>query len=529
MTLSRRGFLRGAFGALGMFGAAAAMNSVLGSEAFAATLGGYGGYRALVTVFLLGGNDGNNLLVPLSAAGYGQYIDARPDVGLLWDAADPGGSELLPLSPAGLGANSYGVHYQMPNLAALFGAGKAAFVCNAGPLVLPMKKGDYTGNTVQRPDSLFSHLDQQNAWASAIANPSQVASPVGPTGWGGRVADRIAPIQAGDYPEVVSLGGRELFGVGQVRSPLTMGGSGQIQLTVTNDAAFNDLRDEMLPEVFAITNSVRLEEVYGSIGIAGITYSEQRNAARDTAWSALPTGTGAAINAAFGTATANDAPLAMGDGSLRAQLYQVVRDIVAGATKTTSGGLGLRRQMFSVGLGGFDTHTVQRSAQDGLLAALDMAIASFQAALEILAGAAAAGGAGGSLAGLAPQATLFTMSDFGRTLAENQDDGTDHAWGNHMIVVGSQVAGNKLYGAYPNLDLSNDGAGNNDSVDGRGRWIPTLCVEQVANTLARWLGATSAADRQYMFPNLDAFVTSAVARGFPVHTRSYQLGFMLPD
>lgn len=526
MTLSRRGFLRGASGALGMFGAAAAMSSVIGSEAFAATLGGYGGYRALVTVFLLGGNDGNNVLVPLASAKYAKYMEARPDVGLLWDASDPANSELLPVSPVGLGASSYGVHYQMPNVASLFTEGKAAFVCNAGPLVLPMLKSDYTSNSVQRPDSLFSHLDQQNAWASGIANPSEVISAVGPTGWGGRVADRMAPVQSGDYPEVVSFGGKELFGVGQVRSGLAMAGSGDLGLKVTSSTAFNTLRDESLLEVLAATNSVRLEEAYGAIGVAGITYSSQRNAARDDAWSALPAGTGKAINAAFGTVSADDAPLLLTDGSLKSQLYQVVRDIVAGSTKTAFGGLGLRRQMFSVGLGGFDTHAGQRDAQDGLLAALDAAIGAFQAAIEILEAAAVTGGAGGSLGGFAPQATLFTMSDFSRTLKENQDNGTDHAWGNHVIVVGSQVVGNKLYGAYPSVDLSSDGANNPDTTDSRGRWIPTVCVEQVANTLARWLGATSTADRQYMFPNLDAFIASAVERSFPTHTRSYQLGFM---
>lgn len=521
MTLSRRGFLRGASGALGFFGAAAAMNKVFGSEAFAASLDGYAGYRALVAVFLLGGNDGNQMLVPLDSNGstgqYDYYMQARPNVGL--KVAD---GELLTVNPTGYAAGAFGVHYKMPNLQGLFEAGRAAFVCNVGPLVVPLRKADYVGGLVQRPENLFSHLDQQDAWASAIANPFSIALPTelqgkGPTGWGGRMADKIAEagLNVGAYPEVITFGGKALLGAGAVRAPLSVGATGELALVPGSDPAFNDARDDGLAEILAITNEVRLEEAYGTVFSAALAYSEQRTAARDAAWAALPSATRTAIDTAFGGVTS--------DGSLMGQLYQTVRDIVAGATATTSGGLGLRRQMFSVGLGGFDNHSQQRPTHDLLLEQLDKAIGAFQTAMDLLAAA-------GVFGTTPPQATLFTMSDFGRTLVQDADDGTDHAWGNHMIVVGARVAGKKLYGAYPDLDMSSGGANNDDTTDDRGRWIPTMSVEQISNTFAYWMGVTAAAERAYMFPNLAGYVAAAAAGGFPNAMQSYRLtNLMLAD
>lgn len=542
MTLSRRGFLRGASGALGFFGAAAAMNKVLGSEVFAATLNGYAGYRALVTVFLLGGNDGNNLLVPMEEKAdetgqYDHYAKWRRTVALTK-------AELLAINPTGLAAGSYGVHGGMPKLKALFEAGKAAFVCNVGPLVVPMRLSDYLDSPEQRPDNLLSHSDQQDAWASAIANPLSVVLPadlaaVGPTGWGGRVADRIDTISGhggdGLYPEGVFLSGKSLFGTGKTRKALTVGTAGVFGLKVTGDAAFNEWRELAFNEVLGYTNDVTMEESYGETLDDAMLYSEQRSLARDNAWGMLPVATRDAINTAFllsplladGTPAPAGTAAAASDGSLKAQLYQVVRDIIAGATaKAADGtaGLGLRRQMFSVSVGSFDTHSGQKTAQGSLLAQLDVAMAAFQEAMEELAGS-------GGFGTTPPQATLFTMSDFARTLLNNADDGSDHAWGNHMIVVGSNVVGKKLYGAYPNLDLEIDPVTKRpkspDTTDDHGRWIPTLCVEQMANTLAVWLGASNAtSDRPYLFPNLAGFLAAATAGGFPAHTKLANLGFM---
>jgi uncharacterized protein (DUF1501 family) len=414
----------------------------------------------------------------------------------------------------------------MPKVKALFDDEKAAFVCNAGPLVLPMTKAAYTAGTVERPENLFSHSDQQDAWASAIGNPHAIALPAalqgkGPTGWGGRFADRVDHLNAGTYPEVVSFGGKALLCVGVERSPLVIGGSGVLGLRVTSDAAFDTLRDGALEQVLGITNGMRLEEAYGDVASQAITYAEQRSEARDDAWALLAPATRQMINGAFdATQTATTDPLdgtlgLMKDGSILGQLYQVVRDIIAGAAATPAG-LGQKRQVFSAGLGGFDTHTGQRAAQDALLAQLDTAIGAFQTAMEALAGETAFGAA-------PPQATLFTMSDFGRTLVENSDGGTDHAWGSHVLVVGSSVLGGKLYGTFPNLDMSNGASANDDTTDSRGRFIPTVSVEQVANTLAYWLGATATSDRDYMFPNLAAYIAAAPSGSIGKQAR---LGFM---
>ncbi|NMO20086.1 DUF1501 domain-containing protein [Pyxidicoccus fallax] len=513
MTFSRRKFLQGASTSLGFLAAAATMPRWLG-EANAATLTGYAGYRATVCVFLLGGNDGNNVIVPLTSTPFAQYRAARPNVG--FDQAS-----LLPINPVGLAAGSYGLHPSLTRLQALFEQERAAVVCNVGPQVLPMLKADYTSGTVARPDNLFSHSDQQDAWASGIANPSTVTLPLAligkVTGWAGRTADKLHGLNPGEYPEVVSFGGKSLFAAGAVRQPMMVSSSGSLAFRQTSDANFNALQNAALSQVMGITNDVTLEASYGGVFTTAQTFATARTAARDAAWAALPQATRDAIDALF-------VPPATGSSgwSLHTQLYQVLRDLIAGATATTGGGLGVRRQVFSVGLGGFDTHVGQRATQDSLLAQVDFALAAFHQSMDLLR-------ASGAFGTTPPQATLFTMSDFGRTLAENSDRGTDHAWGNHCIVLGDRVQGRRLYGTFPSLDLAGGAANNPDTVDSKGRWIPSLTVDQYAYSLASWLGLNTAAERDYVFPNIAGYVASATARGLSASTRSYRIGFLLPD
>ncbi|NMO18254.1 DUF1501 domain-containing protein [Pyxidicoccus fallax] len=512
MTFSRRSFLQGASSCLGFLAAAATMPRWLG-EASAATLSGYAGYRAAVCVFLLGGNDGNNVLVPLTSTPFAQYRAARPIVGLEH-------ASLLPINPVGLPARAYGLHPALTRLRALFEQGRAAVVCNVGPQVLPMLKADYTSGAVARPDSLFSHSDQQDAWASAIANPSTVTLPLAligkVTGWGGRVADKLHGLNPGEYPEVLSFGGKPHFAAGAVRQPMMLPKSGTLAFRQTGDAHFNALQNAALSEVMAIDNNVTLEKSYGGVFTTAHAFATSRAAAREAAWNALPKARRDAIDALFVP------PAKESSGwSLHTQLYQVLRDLLAGAMPTARGGLGLRRQVFSVGLGGFDTHEGQRGTQDALLAQLDFALAAFHQSVDLLR-------ASGVFGATPPQATLFTMSEFGRTLVENSDRGTDHAWGNHCLVLGERVQGRRLYGAFPNLDLG-DAVNNPDTVDARGRWIPSLTVDQYAYSLAHWLGLNTAAERDYVFPNIAGYVAAATARRLPSPMRSYRVGFMLPD
>ncbi|ADO75091.1 DUF1501 domain-containing protein [Stigmatella aurantiaca] len=512
MTLSRRHFLRDVTRGLGCLATASVLPRWLG-EAEAASISGYAGYRAAVCVFLLGGNDSNNLLIPKLSAPYAQYKAARPNIGIA-------NADLLTINPVGLAAASYGLHPSLVKLQALFEQERAAVVCNVGPLVLPMKKDDYLTGAVARPDNLFSHADQQDAWASSIANPSSVSLPLAlvgkVTGWGGRTADKIAGLNPGEYPDVTSFGGKAIFATGASRQPMMVSSSGTLGFRTSSDTGFNALYQESLSEVLGIHNDVTLQASYGGTFATAQNFATARTAAREAAWLLLPQATRDAIDALFVL------PEGGSSWGLPGQLYQVIRDLVAGATPTASGGLGLKRQVFSVGLGGFDTHTGQDTAQSSLFKQLDFALNAFHQALTLLR-------AGTNFGATPPQTTLFTISDFGRTFVENSDKGTDHGWGSHMIVLGDRVVGRRLYGAFPNLDLTSNAANNLDTVDSKGRWIPSLTVDQYAYSVASWLGLSTTAERDYVFPNLGAYVAAATANGFPAYAKTSKIGFLLAD
>ncbi|SET73799.1 DUF1501 domain-containing protein [Stigmatella erecta] len=513
MKLSRRHFLRDVSRGLGCLATAAALPRWLG-EAEAASISGYAGYRAAVCVFLLGGNDSNNLLIPKLSTPYAQYKAARPNIGIA-------NADLLTLNPIGQPAASYGLHPSLVKLQALFEQEKAALVCNVGPLVLPMKKADYVTGAVARPDNLFSHADQQDAWASSIANPSSISLPMAligkVTGWAGRTADKISGLNTGtQYPGVTSFGGKAIFSAGASKQPLIVSSNGTLGFRTSSDTGFNALYQESLTEVLKIHNDVTLQASYGGTFTTAQTFASARTAAREAAWLLLPQATREAIDALFVL------PEGGSGWGLPGQLYQVVRDLVAGATPAASGGLGLKRQVFSVGLGGFDTHTGQDTAQSSLFKQLDFALDAFHQALTVLRATT-------NFGATPPQTTLFTISDFGRTFVENSDKGTDHGWGSHMIVLGDRVAGKRLYGAFPNLDLTNGGANNLDTTDSRGRWIPSLTVDQYAYSVAAWLGLSTTAERDYVFPNLAAYVSAAAANQFPADAQKTKIGFLLAD
>ncbi|NVJ25066.1 DUF1501 domain-containing protein [Myxococcus sp. AM011] len=512
MSFSRRQFLRGTSLGLGYLAVSSPMPGWLGN-ATAATLSGYAGYRATVCVFLLGGNDTNNVLVPRDSTGHAQYLDARSTLGIPL-------AELRPINPVNMAAGAYGLHPSLQKLQALFEQERAAFVCNVGPLTLPMRKADYESGAVPRPDNLFSHSDQQDAWASGISNPSTVDLPAAlegkATGWGGRTADRLHTLNPGEYPEVTSFGGKALYTTGAERQAMMVSSSGILEMKQTADADFNTLRTEALADVVALHNNVTLEASYGGVFTTAQTFSAARATARDAAWNALPLATREHIDGLFA------APQGVTGWTLHTQLYQVVRDLIAGAAPSASGGLGVRRQMFSVGLGGFDTHVGQEATQNALLLQVDFALDAFQQAMTRLK-------TEGLFGVNPPQATLFTMSDFGRTLAENSDKGSDHGWGSHAIVLGDRVQGRRLHGTFPSLDLSSGAASNPDSVDAKGRWLPSLSVDQYGFTLATWLGLGGVADRDHAFPNLTNYVAAATSGGFPAAARAYRIPFLLSD
>lgn len=440
-TLNRRDFLRTS-------GAAALMAATPGIT-YAQVVGGPGpftDYRALVCVFLFGGNDSYNMLVPNTAAEYAQYQAARQNLALLQ-------TDLLPITPASLPGPDFGLHPAMGGIQSLFEAGNAAFVTNVGPLVEPTTRDQYYNGSVTLPPQLFSHNDQQDQWTSLRGNvPSK-------TGWAGRMADLIRDGVAGQQMATnASLSGSSLFQSADETVAYVMGPNGPIPYTgfsTTPGEILNEQRLAFLRVVDAAHDSVYAR------GFADV----QRRAidAADTVSTAIDEGP--PINTVFP------------QSQLGTQLRTVARLIAV------QDQLQMQRQIFFVATGGFDSHDDQNQNQPGLLGGISDAIAAFYEATEEL--------------NISDSVTTFTQSDFGRTLTSN-GDGTDHAWGGNQLVVGGAVNGRDLYGNYPLLQI-----GGPEDVGG-GRMIPSTSADQYAATLARWFGIPDE-DLDVVAPNLGNF------------------------
>ncbi|WP_018973525.1 DUF1501 domain-containing protein [Rudaea cellulosilytica] len=431
-------------------------------------------YKALVCVFLYGGNDAFNMIVPTDATRYAQYKAVRPTIALAQNA-------LLALNAPGSGAGSpgdggnYGFHSAMPELQALFNQANSpvGVVANVGTLVRPVTKAQYQGGSVALPPQLFSHADQQAYWQSSP--PSNAPS----TGWGGRICDLLASANTSSLPMLNSLAGEDAF---------IRGNTGNNYIMNPDSAATIDAPDSW------DDNANNLQAAFDALRASGTqantlerTYAAQMNHSINTAAQI-----NSAINATGMPAFESFFPNISG-GDLDRQLCTVAKLIWA-ANNNIAGYTGQKRQVFFVSTGGFDTHDNELSVQSGLFALLSKSLAGFYKALNS--------------AGLASTATAFTASDFGRTLSCNED-GTDHGWASHHLVVGGAVKGGKFYGdnlagsgtaAMPSLALS---AGNpNDA--GYGQIIPTTSVDQYSATLASWFGL-GASDLALLFPNLANF------------------------
>jgi uncharacterized protein (DUF1501 family) len=422
-------------------------------------------YKALVCVFLYGGNDGLNTIVPTDSARHAAYAAVRQDLA-------------LPLaSLVRLSGTDYGLHPSMSALQSAWSAGRLAPVFNVGPLAQPLTKAQYRAaaadsNTI--PDSLFSHSDQQLLWESASSNA------LTRTGWGGRTADAMGTVNP-----VISAGGNGHFGLSALHPPLVLPGPGsffgahelagepwrlQYEPLRQRASALRALYDQPVDDHIGATYGAMQRDAFAvSARLGGIVAAEPGSA-----------GANAAIDAAF-------APLIHGSAvtsGLGAQLYQIAKLIAANGT------VGGTRQLFFAQLGGFDTHGEQLDAHAGLLAELGAAMACFDAAMVSL--------------GLSDAVTAFTQSDFGRTFAPNNSRGTDHAWGNHHLVIGGAVNGGSTYGSYPTLELGGPDDVGVDDWELQGRWIPTTSVSQYAATLLNWFGA-DATQVDAVLPELAAF------------------------
>jgi uncharacterized protein (DUF1501 family) len=440
-TLNRRDFLRTS-GAAALFAATPglAYSQVVGSSA------AFTDYRALVCVFMFGGNDSYNMLVPNTSAEYSAYATSRQNLALLQQ-------DLLPITPASYGMPDFGLHPSMGGIQGLFQSGDAAFVTNVGPLVEPTTKDQYFDKSVTLPPQLFSHNDQQDQWTSLRGNlPSK-------TGWAGRMADLIRDGVAGQQMATnASLFGSNLFQSADETVAYVMGPSGPLQFE-----GFSTTPGELLNEQRLAFNRI-VDAQYDTIYERGFAAVQRRAIdAADTVTTAIdnaPT-----LNTVF--------PLSQ----LGTQLETVARLIAVRDE------LQMQRQVFFVATGGFDSHDNQNEDQPGLLGGISEALAAFHAATVEL--------------NIADSVTTFTQSDFGRTLTSN-GDGTDHAWAGNQLVVGGAVNGGDLYGSYPVLEI-----GGPEDVGG-GRMIPSTSADQYAATLARWFGIPEI-DLDVVAPNLANF------------------------
>lgn len=435
MNSTRRQFLRR--GAAAVVAASTPWSAL---QALAQSTSG-SGYKALVCLFMYGGNDGNNLLVPTDATRWGQYQRARPNLALARE-------QLLPVARIG----EYGLHPAMDGIAGLVNAGRAALLANIGPLMVPTTLAQWQSRSVPLPDNLFSHSDQQNAWQSSVYD-----SP-GRSGWGGRTLERLVAEGATNRGyAAISVTGGSLWAAGdRSLTPYRVSSNGRFGFDFYEPGQSNNALSAAISQLLAEPRSDPLQQAW--LNVMGRSIDNQR-----------------ILTQALSSSTVNTA---FPGSDLGRQLQMIARLIAA------RGRLGLARQCFFCSIGGFDTHgddQLQRQGQ--LLGEISEAVAAFQAAIDAL--------------NLADAVTLFTASDFGRNLPSN-GAGTDHGWGSHHLVVGGAVNGGKLYGMFPTPVVG----GPQDA--GQGVWIPSLASDQLGGELARWFGADGASSDE-IFPRLRHF------------------------
>jgi uncharacterized protein (DUF1501 family) len=441
--INRRRFLLGS-------GAAATFAATPGA-AFSQVVGGgapFSDYRALVCVFLFGGNDSFNMLVPRSDAEYAVYAQSRQNLAIAQQ-------DLLPINPVVSDGVDYGLHPSMSGLRDLFETGAAAFVSNLGPLIEPTTKDQFFSGSVALPPQLFSHNDQQDQWQS-LKGTGQM-----PTGWAGRMADLIRTHVSGQQMATnASLFGSNLLQSADETVAYVMGPGGPIPF----QGFSNDPSSLLYEQRQAFLRIV--EAQYGTVYERGFADVQKRAiAAVDTLTGALSDPSLQPINTSFPAS------------QLGTQLQTVARLISARDL------LQMKRQVFFVAAGGFDSHDNQNEDQPGLLADVSDSLRAFYDAMAELS--------------VSDAVTAFTQSDFGRTLTSN-GDGTDHAWGGNQLVVGDAVLGQRLYGSYPLLQI-----GGPEDVGG-GRFIPSTSADQFAATLAKWWGIDDV-DLDIVAPHIDNF------------------------
>lgn len=427
-----------------------------------------GSYKALVCIFLSGGNDSSNMVISTDtsanpAYNYNAYSSVRTGSGLGIPLAN-----LLPLNPISIG--SFGLHPSMPEIANLFNLGKLAVVNNVGPLVQPMTRTTFQNGSAKKPYQLFSHSDQVEIWQSGRADSRSQS------GWGGLTADKVVSMNSGSgFPMVTSVSGSAVFGQGLSTRPMA----------ISANAALNQVL--VLSGFNATPESVARRNAFDFMRTI------DRSA---TLVAAASDGTQEAINIMNQLTVDPVLATVFPNSGIGQQLRQIAKVI---KLNQTTPALGLQRQIFFASIGGFDTHQNELTAHTSLYGQLSVAMKAFyDATIEL---------------GLSPNVTTFLLSDFGRTLSPSGNGagtvGTDHGWGSHVFVMGDSVRGGNFYGipgsngtVFPTLQLAGP-----DDTDNRGRFIPTVAVDQYAATIAKWFGVLPV-DLPAVFPNLGNFAVT---------------------
>jgi uncharacterized protein (DUF1501 family) len=456
MLINRREFARIGVRSVSAVGLAGAFSRFGLMNAFAQTPAP--GYRALVCIFLYGGNDGNNTIIP---------VDVSPNIDYQNMRGGPSGLALTtglhPLQPTSGGAH-YAFHPSLGGLANLYNQNPArvAAVLNVGPLLRPTPRTAFLNGSVPVPANLFSHSDQQSQAQTFAPNS------FGTTGWAGRAADAVSALNAGaTYPPVMSVSGAPVFCNGQATIPAAVmpGPDPRTITTITcGDAqTICAARATGLQQVLQLNSGLSLVQAASDITGRAIDFGAQLNAAV----SATPQ-----LTTTFPQT------------SLGFQLRQVAQVISA------RNQLGLNRQIFFCSLGGFDNHSNQLADHANLLTIVNDAMVAFYQATVAL--------------NVSGAVTTFLMSEFGRTMGMNAGLGSDHAWGSHLLVMGDSVRGGDTYGTFPTL-----AGGGPDDCGATGRWIPTMSFDQYGATLANWFGVP-APSLNTVFPNLANFTVGDI-------------------
>ncbi|WOR14811.1 DUF1501 domain-containing protein [Hyphomonas sp. FCG-A18] len=463
--ISRRRFLSGT-GALGFASSVGALSSLSAAKAWAAT--DTSGYKAMVCVFLKGGMDHADTVLPYDQASYNQLVQAREGLLGAYNYTDAGSTRnranLLQLNPANagsLGGRQMALPPELAPLKTLFDSGDLAILGNVGPLIEPTTRASYDNGTALLPPRLFSHNDQQSTWMSFGVEGRRL-------GWGGRFADAALAAAPSSDPAfaAISTGSNDVFLSGDNARPYRVTSSGAAE-------------PYLLSRRYYLGGTSGDDEARQRIRdfLAGQSFNDRNIYAQD-----IRNSNGRAVETAerLLTARENEGPFAapFGDDSLSRQLRSVAETIKIQSY------LNAPRQIFYVTTGGYDTHNAQANAIGGLHATLAAAITSFKAAMDEI--------------NQWNNVAVFTMSDFGRTLIDN-GDGTDHGWGAHHFIAGGRVAGNRIYGDIPSAEPDSE-----FYTPSRGRLIPTTSVEQYAATLGRWFGLDTAALNMAL-PNLGNF------------------------